>query len=136
MKKGALLNCVKFTGKTPVPDSLFLNKFAGLRAATLLKKKPWHICFPVNFEKFLRTPYLQNTSVRLLLILFVACFLYFPLPKIFATKKVASCEKHRLVENQLNVLCISKSYIEIKIKINLNSYFQFFMVPQKVLWRP
>ena len=24
-------------------------------------------CFPVNFEKFLRTPFLQNTSGRLLL---------------------------------------------------------------------
>ena len=30
------------------------------------KKKLWH-CFPMNFEKFLRTPFLQNTSGRLLL---------------------------------------------------------------------
>ena len=43
----------------------------------------------------------QNISVRLLLILFVACFLYFPLSNIFATKKVASCEKSWLVENRL-----------------------------------
>ena len=27
-----------------------------LRPATLLKKKLWHRCFPVNFVKFLRTP--------------------------------------------------------------------------------
>ena len=27
----------------------------------------WHRCFAVNFAKFLRTPYLQNTSGRLLL---------------------------------------------------------------------
>ena len=27
----------------------------------------WHGCFPVNFVKFLRTPFLQNTSGRLLL---------------------------------------------------------------------
>ena len=27
----------------------------------------WHRCFPVNFEKFLRTPFSQNTSGRLLL---------------------------------------------------------------------
>ena len=26
--------------------------------ATLLKKRLWHRCFPVNFEKFLRTPFL------------------------------------------------------------------------------
>ena len=28
---------------------------------------PWHRCFPVNFAKFLRTPFSQNTSGRLLL---------------------------------------------------------------------
>ena len=92
--------------------------------------------FSSEFWEISKNTYLQNTSGRLLLILFVACSLYFPLSKIFATKRVASCEKRRLVENQFNVLCISKSYIEIKIKINLNSYFHFFMVPQKALWRP
>ena len=35
--------------------------------ATLLKKKLWHRCFPVNFAKLLRTPFSQNTSGRLLL---------------------------------------------------------------------
>ena len=33
------------------------------------KKKLWHRCFPVNFVKFQRTPFLQNTSGRLLLII-------------------------------------------------------------------
>ena len=33
---------------------------------SLLKKRLWHRCFPVNFAKFLRTPFLQNTSRRLL----------------------------------------------------------------------
>ena len=28
---------------------------------TLLKKRLWHRFFPVNFAKFLRTPFLQNT---------------------------------------------------------------------------
>ena len=37
-------------------------KVAGLRPATLLKKRLWHKCFPVNFVKFLRIPFLQNTS--------------------------------------------------------------------------
>ena len=32
------------------------------RPATLLKKRLWHRCFPVNSAKFLRTPFLQNTS--------------------------------------------------------------------------
>ena len=44
----------------------------GLRPATLLKKRLWHWWFPVNFTKFLRTPFLQNTSGRLLL-----CFMAF-----------------------------------------------------------
>ena len=35
----------------------------------LLKKRLWHRCFPVNFAKFLRTPFSQNTSGRLLLCL-------------------------------------------------------------------
>ena len=39
-----------------MPESLF-NKVAG-RHETLLKKRLWHRCFPVNFAKFLRTPFL------------------------------------------------------------------------------
>ena len=38
-------------------QSLFFNKYADLRPATLLKKRLWHRCFPVNFVKFLRTPF-------------------------------------------------------------------------------
>ena len=38
-----------------------------LKPATLLKKRPWRRCFPVNFVKFLKTPFSQNTSGRLLL---------------------------------------------------------------------
>ena len=38
-----------------------------LRPATLLKKRLRHRSFPVNFAKFLRTPFLQNTSGQLLL---------------------------------------------------------------------
>ena len=65
-RKGALRNFAKFTGKH-LCQSLFLNKVAGMRPATLLKKKLWHRCFPVNFAKFQRTPFLHNTSGRLLL---------------------------------------------------------------------
>ena len=31
-----------------------------LRPATLLKRRLWHGCFPVNFVKFLRTPFLRT----------------------------------------------------------------------------
>ena len=33
-----------------------------LSPATLLKKRLWRRCLPVNFAKFLRIPFLQNTS--------------------------------------------------------------------------
>ena len=46
---------VKFTAKGPVTESLFFNQVAGLRPATLSKTRLWHMCFPVNFAKFLRT---------------------------------------------------------------------------------
>ena len=59
--------------KTPVPETLF-NKFAGLRPATLLKKSLWHRCFPVNFAKFLRTPFFTE-HLRWLL-LYQAVFQY------------------------------------------------------------
>ena len=32
----------------------------------LKKNRLWHRCFPVNFVKFLRTSFLQNTSGQLL----------------------------------------------------------------------
>ena len=40
----------------------FLNKVAGLKPLTSLKERLLHRCYPVNFAKFLRTPFLQNTS--------------------------------------------------------------------------
>ena len=34
------------------------------RVSFLKKRRLWHKCFPVNFAKFLRIPFLQNTSGR------------------------------------------------------------------------
>ena len=53
-EKGVLRNYTKFTGKQ-LCQSLFLNKVAGLKPTTLLKKRLWHRSFPVTFVKFLRT---------------------------------------------------------------------------------
>ena len=53
-KKGVLWNFLQFTEKHQY-QILFFNKVAGLRPSTLLKKRLWHMCFPVNFAKFLRT---------------------------------------------------------------------------------
>ena len=58
-KKGVLRNFIKFRGKH-LCQSLLFNKVADLRPATLLKKKLWHRCFPVNFVNFLRIPFLTE----------------------------------------------------------------------------
>ena len=42
-------------------------KFRGKYLCQSLKKRLWYKCFPVNFAKFLRTYFSQNTSGRLLL---------------------------------------------------------------------
>ena len=66
LKQVFLKNFTKFLGKH-LYWSLFFNKASGLRPATLLKKRPQQRCFPVNFVKFLRKHFFQNTSRQLLL---------------------------------------------------------------------
>ena len=63
----------EFTGKH-LCQGLYFNKVTGL----------WYRCFPVNFAKFLRTPFLQITSGRLLLLL---AFQKQP-PEVFYEKSV------------------------------------------------
>ena len=50
-----------FAGKTLVLESLFAT-VAAPRACNFIKKKIQHRCFTVKFAKFLRAPFLQNTS--------------------------------------------------------------------------
>ena len=45
-----------------------------LRPATLLKKRLWHKCSPVNFVKFLRRSFLQSTSGGVVLLVFLTSF--------------------------------------------------------------
>ena len=54
--EGVIKSLTKFTGKY-LCRSRFFNKVAGLRAGTLLKNRPWHSCFPVDFVELLRTPF-------------------------------------------------------------------------------
>ena len=51
--------------KTPMLESLF-NKVADLKACNLIKIRLQHSCFPMNFAKFSRAPYLQNTYGQVL----------------------------------------------------------------------
>ena len=74
-KKGVLRNFAKFTRKH-LRQSIFFNKVADLRPATLLKKRLWHRCFPADFAKFLRTSFLTEHR-RWLLLFFIyssSCF--------------------------------------------------------------
>ena len=62
-KEGILSNFAKFTGKRLCRSShrrCSINKALGLRPATLLKKRVWLRCFPVNFAKFPRTPFITK----------------------------------------------------------------------------
>ena len=65
-EKVVLRNFAKFTGKH-VYQSLFFNNVAGLRSATLLKKRLWHRRFTVNFSKLLIIPFLTEHLRWLLL---------------------------------------------------------------------
>ena len=56
-KKKHFQKLSKIHRKVHVPESF----------STLLKMRLWRRCFPMNFAKFQRTPFLQNTSGRLLL---------------------------------------------------------------------
>ena len=64
IKKSVLKKFTKFTGKH-LCQSLFFNKVADLRPATLLKKDSGKGAF----VKLLRTTCVQNTSGRMLLVL-------------------------------------------------------------------
>ena len=77
-KEEVLENFAKFTLRH-LCQTLFLNKVAGLRPATLLKKRLSHRWFPVNFAKFPRTPFLKNTSG--------GCFWIFKLTKMVLFSK-------------------------------------------------
>ena len=50
--------------------SLFFNKVARVRSVKRLKKRLQRKYFPVNFAKYLRTPFLPNTSGHLFLLIF------------------------------------------------------------------
>ena len=53
----------KIHRKTPVLQSFF-NEVAGLRSATLLKKRLLNRCFSMNFSKFFRTPLSCRTFAK------------------------------------------------------------------------
>ena len=63
-KATGLKDMSKHRGSRP---ELFCKKSVLRRPATLLRKGLWYKCFPVNFGKFLRTPFLTEHLQWLLL---------------------------------------------------------------------
>ena len=61
LKKTALKNFVKFTGKH-LCWIFFYKKVATHRSSNFIKKRFEYRCFPVNTAKFFRTPILKNFS--------------------------------------------------------------------------
>ena len=61
LRIGVLKDLAMFTGKH-LCWSLFFNKYEGFKVCNFLKKRLQHKGLPVKFAKFLRTPFLQNTS--------------------------------------------------------------------------
>ena len=72
--RGVLRNFAKFAGKF-LCQSFFLIKLQA-RPATLLKKKLWHRCFPVNFAKFLRKSFFTEHLRWLLLQVYLPSLSY------------------------------------------------------------
>ena len=66
MKKKLQLLCCNFV-MIKIADKP--GQIIGLRPATLLRKRLWHRYFPVNFAKFIRTPFIIE-------LLYDGCFWY------------------------------------------------------------
>ena len=100
-KKDAPENSTKYTGKH-FCQSLFFNKVAGLKPATLLKERLWHRCFPVNFGKFLRKSFFTEHLWWLLLQLGEV---------VFQKLSFDSYEKLSLKQFSFNILNIWKNLL-------------------------
>ena len=61
---GVLRSFTKFTGKH-LCQSSFFNKVAGLRPATLLKKRLWRRCFSANFVNFLEHLFCKRLFLKI-----------------------------------------------------------------------
>ena len=117
VRKDVLSNFAKFTGNTCARVSILLK--LQVWPATLLKWRLWRRCFPVNFAKFLRTPFFRTHLGN--------CFQTNPQTGLFTfTKQIVSEEIHCLfrIGFQIYLLC-QETY---------KKYFfgQFFSVSMKL----
>ena len=111
VRKCVVTNFTKFTGNH-LCQGLYFKKVAGFRPATLFKKRVWHRYFPANIAKFLRTPFLQNTSGRLFLKIMQTLFQIF-LFTFVSLQFSESLRKYFLRVSRTNCFCknlLSKAF--------------------------
>ena len=87
-----------------------------LKPATLIKKRLCHRYFPVNFAKFLKTPFLPDTSWRLLLWIASAGVIYHGKCNYYV---LINCARHS----------VRRKSIQNHFKI-----FNFLLIWDKNLW--
>ena len=92
--------------------------------ATLFKKRLWRRCFPVNFAKFLRTPFLQNSSGRLLLNRTYSFFIVFFCVCFFFSFVITFTDWFLLAKNYFNTTTLRK-VINNQIKQNFPRFPSF-----------
>ena len=126
-KKGALRNFAKFTGKH-LCQSLFFNKVAGLRPATLLKRRLWHSRFPVNFAKFLTPPFLTEHLRQLLLLLhFLSSLL--GLCYLFIQEKVQTYTKGETLRSRRSQMFFKIAVLkDFAITVKKHLYLSVFLI--------
>ena len=96
-KKGVLRNLTKFIGKH-LCQNPFFNKVAGLRPATLLKKRIWHRSFP-EFCQISKNTFLHRTPLVAASAVTWNCYWY-----IFVTNKNSSYDTSNDIIMTLEVL--------------------------------
>ena len=110
----------KFHRKTPAPETLFQ------RPATLFKKSLWRRFFPVNFAKFLRAPFLQNT--------YCGCFWRLTLTGMTERRKsfVLKLYKYKFAQNAFCTFYVFFYMIPPHSKVSILMLFRGLLVYQQV----
>ena len=112
-KKGVMRNFAEFTRKY-LPGSPFFDKLRLCRSAASLKTRLQRRRFLVTFAKFVRTPFLQNTTRRLLLIIAVSIIL------VMQGNETVNYDTKTMYQFELGVWVLQPSYPAL-IKVSSSS---------------
>ena len=105
--------------KLPVLEFLF-NKVICLKDCIFVKKRLQHLCFPLTFAKFLRTPFLQNTSGGCFWVSYRNLLCYFKKDFNFSILKTPTMNFEKMLKILLHFIFFS---------FGLNNFSFFFRTP-------